>query len=338
MSRVDVIVPCYKYAHYLRQCVESVLGQSHGDLRVLIIDDCSPDNTEEVARGLVAQDRRVAYRRHETNRGHIATYNEGLEWSDGDYVLLLSADDLLTPGALERAVAVYGSAPNATLVFGREIRFSDSQPLPEPKGSGDDYDWQLIPGSGFIEECCRSSYNPVPTPTAVVRTAVLRQVGGYRPTLPHTADMEFWLRLAVAGLVCRIEADQAYKRKHNQNMSIYYLSSIIRDISERRNVFAVLFKENGDRIEQRERLEHLAARSLGTATFWEASRAFDRGDLASCQELLDLALTLDPGLRDRPEWARFRWKRSLGHSVWRVAHPLVTLLRRAYPSAPAWRE
>ena len=46
-----MIVPCYRYGHYLRQCVESVLSQSHGDLRVLIIDDASPDHTEEVACG-----------------------------------------------------------------------------------------------------------------------------------------------------------------------------------------------------------------------------------------------------------------------------------------------
>ena len=113
MSRVDVFVPCYNYGRYLRQCVDSVLSQSHRNVSVLIIDDASPDQTEEVARELVAQDSRVAYRRHESNRGHIATYMEGWEWADGDYVLLLSADDLLTPGALERAVAALDAHPEA---------------------------------------------------------------------------------------------------------------------------------------------------------------------------------------------------------------------------------
>ena len=121
MSRVDVIVPCYRYGHYLRQCVESILSQSHGDLRVLIIDDASPDNTPEVARALAAQDPRVEYRRHEVNQGHIATYNEGLDWADGDYVLLLSADDLLTPGALERAIAPMDAYPEVGVSFGRQI-------------------------------------------------------------------------------------------------------------------------------------------------------------------------------------------------------------------------
>src|SRR5271166_3335342 len=104
MSRVDIVVPCYNYGRYLRACVRSVLTQEGVDVRVLILDDCSLDNTEEVGRQLAMEDPRVEFRRHAANRGHIATYNEGLlEWASGDYCLLLSADDMLTPGALSRA-------------------------------------------------------------------------------------------------------------------------------------------------------------------------------------------------------------------------------------------
>jgi len=104
VSRVDVIIPCYKYARYLAACVESVLTQDGVDVRALVIDDASPDETPSVAARLTAQDPRVEYRRHTANRGHIATYNEGLlEWADGDYCVLMSADDRLTPGALRRA-------------------------------------------------------------------------------------------------------------------------------------------------------------------------------------------------------------------------------------------
>src|SRR5580765_4204220 len=95
VSRVDVIIPCYKYARYLAACVDSVVSQDGVDVRALVIDDASPDDTPSVAARLTAQDPRVEYRRHTANRGHIATYNEGLEWASGDYVLLLSADDLL---------------------------------------------------------------------------------------------------------------------------------------------------------------------------------------------------------------------------------------------------
>src|SRR5437016_876838 len=107
MASVDVVVPCYNYGRFLRQCVGSVLAQEGVDVRVLVIDDCSSDHTPEVGRALAAADPRVEYRRHPVNRGHHPTYNEGLAWASADYCLLLSADDLLTRGALARAARVF---------------------------------------------------------------------------------------------------------------------------------------------------------------------------------------------------------------------------------------
>src|SRR5215469_6462623 len=113
MNQVDVVIPCYNYAHYLRQCVESVLLQTGVAVRVLIIDDASADDTALVGSGLAAQDSRVEFRRHLTNQGHIATYNEGLlDWASNEYSLLLSADDMLTPGALARSVRLLNSHPD----------------------------------------------------------------------------------------------------------------------------------------------------------------------------------------------------------------------------------
>ncbi|WP_460807831.1 glycosyltransferase family 2 protein [Micromonospora zhanjiangensis] len=93
---VSVVIPCYNYGHYLPECVHSVLSQSGVEVDVLIVDDASPDGSAEVARELSA-DPRVRLIAHRENRGHIATYNEGLAAVDGEYVVLLSADDLLSP-------------------------------------------------------------------------------------------------------------------------------------------------------------------------------------------------------------------------------------------------
>ncbi|WP_247417845.1 glycosyltransferase family 2 protein [Bradyrhizobium sp. 159] len=82
MSSVDVVVPCFRYEHFLRECVQSVLAQSGPRLRLLIIDDASPDDTAEVAAELVRSDARVDYRRHVSNRGLIATANEGIAWQE----------------------------------------------------------------------------------------------------------------------------------------------------------------------------------------------------------------------------------------------------------------
>jgi glycosyltransferase involved in cell wall biosynthesis len=104
MSGVDVVVPCYNYARFLPRCVSSILDQQDVNVRVLIIDDASSDDTPQVGQRLAELDPRVEFRRHDVNCGHIATYNEGLlGWASAKYSLLLSADDMLAPAALARA-------------------------------------------------------------------------------------------------------------------------------------------------------------------------------------------------------------------------------------------
>ncbi len=125
MSSVSVVIPCYRYGHFLEQSVGSALTEQDGvDVKVLIIDDASPDDSAEAAHRLAKADSRVEVLVHERNKGHLATYNEGLlEWADGDYTVLLSADDRLTPGALVRAAALLDAHPNVGFVYGHPLRF-----------------------------------------------------------------------------------------------------------------------------------------------------------------------------------------------------------------------
>ena len=220
MSRVDVIVPCYKYGHFLRQCVESVLTQEGVDVRVLIIDDASPDNTAEVAEELAAVDSRVTFCRHAVNRGHIDTYNEGLEWATGEFTLLLSADDMLTPGSLSRAARLMDTHSEVGFTYGRAIRTeTPGLPFCPPPES---YPQKVVPGLEWLKVNCVEGGNLVLAPTAVVRTSLQKRLGGYRKELPHAGDMEMWLRFAVHSAVGFIDAEQAYYRLHGQNMFLQY--------------------------------------------------------------------------------------------------------------------
>ena len=126
MSAIDIVIPCYNYARFLRPCVESVLTQTGVHLRILIIDDASSDNTPEVGGELAGRDARIALRRNTKNKGLIATANEGImDWATAKYSLLLSADDALTPGALERAVKVMDQHSDVGMVYGMASIISD---------------------------------------------------------------------------------------------------------------------------------------------------------------------------------------------------------------------
>jgi glycosyltransferase involved in cell wall biosynthesis len=337
MSQVDVIIPCYNYGRYLPACLRSVLSQEGVGVRVLVIDDASPDGSGAVAEELARQDGRVEARRHAVNRGHIATYNEGLDWAAGDHALLLSADDLLLPGALLRAARALAARPEVGLAYGRQILFSSDEP-PAPPARREAGTWRALAGREFIAECCRVGGNPVPTPTAVVRTSLWEQLGGYRKDLPHTADMELWLRFAAHADVAVIDADQALKRVHPGNMQHQYLASTLGDIPQRHAAFEALFAAYGRRVPGAPALWAEATAALADQAFWAASRAFDRGDERACRQCLRYALRLDPGLRDGRPWARLRWKRRLGPRLWGWVGPVLDRLRRApsllHPQVP----
>jgi glycosyltransferase involved in cell wall biosynthesis len=322
MSFVDVIVPCYKYGRYLEACVQSVLSQEGVDVRVLILDDASPDHTPEVGRRLAAQDSRVEYRRHRTNQRVITTVNEGLAWSGRDYTVVLSADDLLAPGCLYRATRLMNSDKQVGLTYGRCLRFSDDEP--PAQGFGDSNSrWKVVSGRGFFEGICGTASNPVYTPTVVTRTSVQKEIGGFLPELPHTADLAMWLHFAARGSIGWVDAVQGISRVHAQSMSKTEFNTPLLDLQQRRLAFDLTFAAVGDHIPDSEHLHNLATQVLAREAFWSASRAFDQGDSKACRDLLAFASALVPAIQNRREWSRLRWKRRLGTKVWSVLRPLI---------------
>lgn len=74
MPTVDIVIPCYNYGRYLRDCVASAVAQSGVTVRVLIINACSQDDTPSTGSELCESDGRVTFRTHDVNKGHIVTY------------------------------------------------------------------------------------------------------------------------------------------------------------------------------------------------------------------------------------------------------------------------
>lgn len=324
MSTVDVIVPCYRYGRYLRECVRSALAQTGVDVRVLIIDDHSPDETPDVGLELVREDARVDYRRHSQNRGHIATYNEGIDWAQGDYLLLLSADDYLVPGALGRATTAMDSDPNIGFAFGKCIEKLASGVLVAPSTPAHDrrHGTYSMSGADFINVA--GPRNIVPTPTAVVRTTLQKEVGGYLADLPHTGDMEMWLRLAAYADVAVINSFQAVYRRHETNMSLQYANrnTCVPDFMHRRDALETFFRSGGSRVPHAQDLHRQLLHSLGREAISSASSAFNDGNMSDCAELLQFALNLSPKLRRSLPWQKLRLKQIAGRRTWLKFHSL----------------
>ncbi|HEX5053389.1 MAG TPA: glycosyltransferase family A protein [Planctomycetota bacterium] len=102
-DEVAVVIPCYRYAHLLPEAVRSVVAQTWPALRIVVVDDGSPDDTVAVAAALAAQfpERRIELLR-QSNQGLAAARNAGIRATDSPFVLPLDADDRLEPHAIER--------------------------------------------------------------------------------------------------------------------------------------------------------------------------------------------------------------------------------------------
>ena len=125
---VSVVIPCYNYGRYLPAAVSSVLQDEGVQVDILIVDDASTDGSAEIAHSLATMYPEVDVLVHEENRGHIATYNDGLARARGEYVVLLSADDQLTPGSLSRATALLRGTSRGRVGLWRSLRVRSGSP------------------------------------------------------------------------------------------------------------------------------------------------------------------------------------------------------------------
>lgn len=100
---VSIIMPSYNTAEYISESIRSVLAQTHTDWELIIVDDCSKDNTDEIVGGFLS-DPRIKYLKNEKNSGAAVSRNRALCEARGKYVAFLDSDDLWEPEKLERQI------------------------------------------------------------------------------------------------------------------------------------------------------------------------------------------------------------------------------------------
>lgn len=115
-SLVSIIVPCYNQAQYLPETLQSVLNQTYTNWECIIVNDGSPDNTEEIAIEWTKKENRFKYLKKE-NGGLADARNYGIKASEGKYILPLDSDDLIAPTYIEKAANILDSNENIGIVY-----------------------------------------------------------------------------------------------------------------------------------------------------------------------------------------------------------------------------
>ncbi len=103
MPLFSIIVPVYNVERYIKTCLDSIIAQSFSDFEVIIVNDCTPDESAHIATEFTSQDKRFRIVTHKTNKGLVAARDTGIEFSTGKYIVFVDSDDWIEPDLLETA-------------------------------------------------------------------------------------------------------------------------------------------------------------------------------------------------------------------------------------------
>ena len=200
-SSVSVVITTYNRSRLLPRAIES--AQNAGtDLEVIVVDDCSSDDTPEVC----AQMPGIRYVRLTANRGLANARNVGIAESSSEFISFLDDDDLRLPGSLDKQLRAISADEHIALCYGqaligdahRQLPTGEIYPLKCPQG---DIFWDLLED------------NFIPMPAVLVRKSSLIKEGCFNTNLDLIEDWDMWLRLSETYLVASVAEPVAIYRK-----------------------------------------------------------------------------------------------------------------------------
>ena len=190
MPKVSVIIPTYNRAHLIGRAIKSVINQTYQDFEIIVVDDGSTDNTEEIVKSF--NDPRIRYIRHEKNKGEAAARNTGIEAAKGKYIAFQDSDDEWFPEKLEKQMKIFeGASSRLGIVYTSMYRI-------DKEGRKHDFKTPTImPEDGLVyRRALDYQVLNIGIGTAVVRRTCFNTAGMFDEQLQYFVDLEFFIRSA----------------------------------------------------------------------------------------------------------------------------------------------
>ncbi|MFO1456183.1 MAG: glycosyltransferase family 2 protein [Steroidobacteraceae bacterium] len=191
MHTVSVVIPTYNYGRFIARAIDSALGQTATPAEVIVVDDGSTDDTDEVLARYAGRIRVL----RQANRGVSAARNAGIDSASGDFVAFLDSDDLWLPTKLERQIELFERYPASgaigcgVQVIRKELQVLRTVVFPDAIGH---------PHKRIRRLALRRSWVGGSSSGALLPRAVLARVGAFDETLWGAEDWDLWLRIGAA--------------------------------------------------------------------------------------------------------------------------------------------
>jgi glycosyltransferase involved in cell wall biosynthesis len=186
MPKISAIIITFNRADFLKKAIESVLNQTNPNFELLILDNSSTDNTEEIVKSF--RDKRVRYIKHQPLNISQAR-NLGLKESKGDYIAFLDDDDEWLPEKLEKELEIFNQGNGKLgLAYGGFIRIDEN---------GKEFEWHIptLKGNIFEPYLCRQDPLTGSASNPLIKKSVFKIVGEFDENLSSSEDWEFYIRL-----------------------------------------------------------------------------------------------------------------------------------------------
>lgn len=226
---VSICVPTYNRADLLWKTLQTISQQDYSPLEILISDNGSTDETEQLCREYVRRDPRIRYFRHSDNIGLHPNYNFCFDRAEGEILCFFHDDDLYEPQIVSRGVAFLQQHPNVGLVCSDWGLLNGAGHL---IGAREFKVPPVMPGLQYIDRTLRSGRSSVACSGAVIRRSALGEIRFDEQGTTGFSDFVVWFQIAERAAVGHIHDRLFYYRLHSGSLSRRTIGSIARDYYE----------------------------------------------------------------------------------------------------------
>lgn len=207
IARVSIIITSYNYGKYLPYAIDSALHQTIQDCEIVVIDDGSTDNTNEVVQHYIS-DSRVKYI-YQENAGQPKAKNRGIMESSGDFIAFLDADDIWMPSKLEQQIPLFDD-PDVGVVYSRRKWI-------DPDGNEIPGNERILQRGNILDQIFVDNF--ICFSSSIIRRSILDEVGYFDENIPMGIDYDLWIRLAARCRFDFIDAPLVKYRTGHANLS-----------------------------------------------------------------------------------------------------------------------